>query len=38
MAFQPLAGMDEQRFGPTNMDINASEKIWEFVSPHRRTP
>ena len=30
--------MDEQRFGLTNMDINASEKIWEFVSPHRRTP
>ncbi len=27
--------MDEQRFGPTNLDINAGEKIWEFVSPHR---
>lgn len=28
--------MDEQRFGLTNLDINASEKIWEFVSPHKR--
>jgi len=30
--------MDEQRFGLTNMDINAGEKIWEFVSAHRLRP
>lgn len=24
--------MDDKRFGPTNLDLDASEKIWEFVS------
>ncbi|MEQ1756093.1 MAG: PHB depolymerase family esterase [Micropepsaceae bacterium] len=24
--------MDEKQFGPTNLDINASDKIWEFLS------
>lgn len=27
--------LDEARFGKTNMDINASELIWEFFSPQR---
>ena len=27
--------MDDKRFGPTNLDLNASEKIWEFVSAQR---
>lgn len=27
--------MDAKQFGPTNLDINASEKIWEFLSAQR---
>jgi hypothetical protein len=27
--------MDPEAFGPTNMDINAGEVIWEFFAAHR---
>jgi polyhydroxybutyrate depolymerase len=30
-----VAGMDPEAFGPTNMDINAGEVIWEFFAAHR---
>jgi polyhydroxybutyrate depolymerase len=33
-----MRALDETRFGPVNMDINASELIWQFFSAYARAP
>lgn len=33
-----MRALDETQFGATNMDFNASEVIWQFLSAHTRAP